>query len=45
MTESKKKIKHIALKNLSTSKGNVKKGCEFTCTKEELSIFKKAKAV
>ena len=37
--------KHIALKNLATSNGNVKKGAEFSCTDKELSVFKKAKAV
>lgn len=37
--------KHIALKNLTTSQGQVKKGEEFTCNSKELAIFKKVKAV
>jgi hypothetical protein len=37
--------KHIALKNLATSQGQVKKGEEFTCNSKELAIFKKVKAV
>ena len=37
--------KHIALKNLTTSKGQVKKGEEFTCNSKELAVFKKLKAV
>jgi len=41
----KKVVKHVALKNLATSKGQVKKGETFTCTAEELNIFKKVKAV
>ena len=41
----KKVKKHIALKNLATSKGNVKKGDEFACSTKELEVFKKAKAV
>jgi len=43
--EAKKKVEHIALKCLCTSKGQVKKGQEFTCTEKELAIFKKAKAI
>ena len=51
MTDEKKPVKKatskkcIALKNLCTSKGMVKKGDEFTCTTKEYEIFKKAKAV
>jgi len=49
MTEEKKvtkaKKKHVALKNLCTSNGMVKKGEEFTCSTKELEVFKKAKAV
>ena len=49
MTEEKKVIKkdkkHTALKNLTTSKGQIKKGEVFTCTDKELAIFKKVKAV
>ena len=49
MTDSKKSTKkeskHVALKNLATSKGNVKKGEEFTCNTKELAVFKKNKAV
>lgn len=49
MTEEKKPVKkpklHVALKPLATSKGQVKKGQEFTCTPKELETFKKAKAV
>jgi len=51
MTEEKAKPKKttsktaVALKNLCTSKGMVKKGEEFTCTAKEYDIFKKAKAV
>ena len=50
MTEEKKETKralkkHVALKNLATSNGMVKKGDEFTCTTKELEIFKKNKAV
>ncbi len=51
MTEEKAKPKKptskkaVALKNLATSKGNVKAGSEFTCTTKEYDIFKKAKAV
>jgi hypothetical protein len=37
--------KHVALRNLATSQGQVKKGQEFTCTSKELAIFKKVKAV
>ena len=37
--------KYIALRNLATSKGQVKKGEEFTCNDKELAIFKKCKAV
>ncbi len=37
--------KAVALKNLCTSKGMIKKGQEFTCTAKEYDIFKKAKAV
>ena len=37
--------KHTALKNLTTSQGQVKKGESFTCNSKELAIFKKAKAV
>jgi hypothetical protein len=46
-TETKAKVvnKHIALTNLATSQGQVKKGQEFTCTDKELAIFKKNKAV
>jgi hypothetical protein len=43
--EVKVKEKHIALKCLATSQGQVKKGEEFTCTDEELEIFKNVKAV
>lgn len=43
--EAKKNQEHIALKNLATSKGNVKKGAKFTCSDKELTVFKKAKAV
>ncbi len=48
MTEEKKvkkSKKHVALKNLATSDGMVKKGAEFTCSAKELEVFKKAKAV
>ena len=53
MTEEKKVAKKekkapprtLALKNLCTSKGQVKKGQFFDCTEQELVIFKKAKAV
>tara|TARA_R110002096_G_scaffold153968_1_gene318007 strand:+ start:96 stop:251 length:156 start_codon:yes stop_codon:yes gene_type:complete len=51
MSEEKKVIKKpvskkvIALKNLCTSNGMVKKGEEFTCSQKEYDIFKKAKAV
>jgi hypothetical protein len=50
MTEEKiKKVKvekkHVALKCLATSNGQVKKGEEFTCNDKELAIFKKHKAV
>jgi len=52
MTESKQKKakvktqpRALALKNLTTSKGQVKKGDFFGCTETELAIFKKAKAV
>lgn len=50
MTEEKKTKKTtakkcVALRNLATSKGNVKKGQEFTCTTKEFEIFKKAKAI
>ncbi len=49
MTDSKKTTKkavlHVALKCLTTSKGQVKKGEEFTCNEKELAIFKKHKAV
>ena len=41
----KRVIKHIALKNLCTSKGQVKKGEKFTCTSEEAEKFKKVKAI
>ena len=37
--------KCVALKNLCTSNGMVKKGEEFTCSTKEYDIFKKAKAV
>ena len=40
-----KNKKHIALKCLTTSNGQVKKGEEFTCSDKELAIFKKCKAV
>lgn len=40
-----KNKKHVALKNLCTSKGMVKKGDKFTCSEKELKIFKKNKAV
>ena len=43
--KSKKKVKHVALKNLATKNGNVKQGQEFECTESELKVFKKAKAV
>ena len=43
--KTKKKVKHVALKMLFTSKGKVNKGEEFTCSDEELAIFKKVKAV
>ncbi len=50
MTDEKKTKKPtskkcVALKNLCTSKGMVKKGQEFTCSQKEYDIFKKAKAV
>jgi hypothetical protein len=50
MTEEKKPVKktvkkHVALKNLCTSKGMVKKGSEFTCTSKELEVFKANGAV
>lgn len=50
MTEAKKTKKPtsktaVALRNLCTSEGMVKKGVEFTCTPEEYEIFKKAGAV
>ncbi len=51
MTEEKKAPKKptskkaVALKNLCTGKGMVKKGEEFTCTAKEYEHFKKAKAV
>jgi len=49
MTDSKKNTKkaveHVALKCLTTSKGQVKKGDTFTCNDKELAIFKKCKAV
>ena len=35
----------VALKNLSTKDGQVKKGCEFKCTAKEAEHFKKAKAI
>lgn len=41
----KRVIKHIALKNLCTSKGQVKKGEKFSCTAEEAEKFKKARAI
>jgi len=44
-TKKPKSKKCIALKNLCTSKGMVKKGDEFTCSTKEFDIFKKAKAV
>ncbi len=44
-SKPKKKVKHIALKNLATKNGNVKQGSEFECTEAELKIFKKANAV
>ncbi len=37
--------KHIALKALCTIEGMVRVGEEFSCTEEELAIFKKHKAV
>jgi hypothetical protein len=37
--------KHVALKCLATSQGQVKKGETFTCNAKELAIFKKHKAV
>ena len=43
--EAKKNKKYIALKCLTTSKGQVKKGDTFTCNDKELAIFKKCKAV
>ena len=50
MTEEKKAKKPttkkaVALKNLCTSKGQVKKGEEFICSAKEHEAFKKAKAV
>jgi len=52
MTEEKKPKKAkkenpraLALKNLCTSNGMVKRGEYFTCTEKEMLIFKKAKAV
>ena len=50
MTEEKKVKKattklSVALKNLCTSKGMVKKGETFTCSAKEHEIFKKAGAV
>lgn len=41
----KEKPRALALKNLCTSEGMVKKGEFFTCTEKEHAIFKKAKAV
>ena len=43
--KSDKQIKCVALKNLATSAGQVKKGADFTCSKAEHEHFKKAKAV
>ncbi len=37
--------KHIALKGLTTSEGQVRKGEKFSCNAKELAIFKKHKAV
>lgn len=37
--------KFTALKNLCTSKGQVKKGNKFTCTADEAAKFKQAKAI
>jgi len=37
--------RYTALRNLATSKGNIKAGQVFTCTAKELEVFKKAKAV
>ena len=37
--------RHIALKCLTTSNGQVKKGEKFSCSDKELAIFKKHKAV
>ena len=50
MTEEKKvkKVtakKAVALKNLCTSNGQVKKGEEFTCSTKEHEAFKKVGAV
>ena len=36
---------YVALKNLATSKEQVKAGQPFTCTEEEYEHFKKVKAV
>ena len=40
-----KPTKFTALKNLCTSKGQVKKGEKFSCTAEEAEKFKKARAI
>jgi hypothetical protein len=50
MTEEKKVKKPttkkcVALKNLCTAKGQVKKGEDFTCSAKEYEAFKKVKAV
>jgi hypothetical protein len=44
-SKPKKKVKHVALKNLATKNGNVKQGQEFECSEAELKVFKKAQAV
>lgn len=44
-TKPEKKKTHIALRNLCTSKGNIKKGESFKCSANELKIFKAARAV
>jgi hypothetical protein len=44
-TAKKSQPRALALKNLCTSEGQVKKGQFFDCTEKELTIFKAAKAV
>ena len=42
---ARKPTKFTALRNLCTSKGQVKKGNKFTCTAGEAEKFKQAKAI